>query len=53
MDVGFLLDWLVFYSKGDVINSQIMSIDVLALSHKGETCIQLLLFTVFVVLLVQ
>jgi hypothetical protein len=45
MDVGFLLDWLAIYFKGDAANSQIVSIDVLALSNKGEICMQLLLFS--------
>jgi hypothetical protein len=45
MLVGFLLDWLAIESKGDVASSQIVSINVLALSNKGETCMQLLLFS--------
>jgi hypothetical protein len=43
--MGFLLDWLAIESKGDATNSQIVSIDVLALFSKGETCMQLLLFS--------
>jgi hypothetical protein len=45
MVVGFLSDWLVIESKGDVADSQIVSIDVLALFSKGETCMQFLLFS--------
>jgi hypothetical protein len=45
MDVGFPSNWLVVESKGDVIDSQIISIDVLALFSKGKTYMQFLLFS--------
>jgi hypothetical protein len=45
MVVGSFSNWLVIEFKGDVANSQIVSIDVLALSSKGETCMQVLLFS--------
>ncbi len=45
MAVGSLSDWLANESEGDAADSQIVSIDVLALSSKGETCMQLLLFS--------
>ncbi len=43
--MGFLTDWLAIESKGDVADSQIVSIDVLALFNKGETYMQFLLFS--------
>jgi hypothetical protein len=45
MVMGSLSDWLAIESKGDVANSQIISINVLALFSKGETCMQRLLFS--------
>jgi hypothetical protein len=45
MAMGFLSNWLAIESKGNAIDSHIVSIDVLAFSSKGETCMQLLLFS--------
>jgi hypothetical protein len=45
MVVGFLSDWLAIEFKGNVVDSQIVSIDVLALFNKGETYMQLLIFS--------
>jgi hypothetical protein len=37
MAMGFHSNWLAIESKGDVVDSQIVSIDILALFSKGET----------------
>jgi hypothetical protein len=39
--LGIVHEWLWALSKGDVVDSQIISIDVLALSSKGETYTQI------------
>ncbi len=38
MAMGSLLNWLAIESKGNFVDSQIVSINVLALSSKGVTC---------------
>jgi hypothetical protein len=45
MAMGSFSNWLAIEFKGNVVDSHIISIDVLAMFSKSETCMQLLLFS--------